>query len=84
MRSFNAFKNDVYALGITLLSSFFMETPANPNTLIESARVNLKNSEAILRLLDMMVLPQEQRPSAKQLLELIRNRGLNNYSSFNR
>lgn len=37
-RGYNQFKNDIYALGITLLSSFFLVTPSNPEILIASAR----------------------------------------------
>lgn len=83
-QGFNPFKNDVYALGLSLLSSFFLATPNNPETLVASARANLKNSEAILRLLGLMVLPENERPTTRHLLELVRNRGLNNYRSYNR
>lgn len=31
-----------------------------------------------------MVLPESERPTAKQLLALASNRGLNNYRSYNR
>lgn len=69
---------------MTLLSSFFLATPKNPDVLIASARANLRNSEAILKLLGMMVLSEDERPTARQLMDLVRNRGLNNYRSFNR
>lgn len=73
-RGYNQFKNDIYALGITLLSSFFLVTPSNPEILISSAKIKEKEYPTILRVILSMLLPENDRPTTKDLLNLVRGK----------